>query len=68
MKIRVNGKDREVSDGASIQELVASLGFGSKQVVVERNGDAIERARFATITLEPGDVLEVVRPVQGGAV
>ena len=66
-RIKVNGKEREVADGSTIADLVASLGFGRKQVVVEHNGEAVERARFAEIVLGPLDVVEVVRPVQGGS-
>jgi sulfur carrier protein len=67
VRITVNGKERDIADGSSIGDLVASLGFGDKHVVVERNGEAVERARFANVVLGPRDVLEVVRPVQGGA-
>ena len=67
VKITVNGKGRDVDDGWSIGDLVASLGYGRRQVVVEHNGEPVERVRFAEITLASGDVLEIVRPVQGGA-
>ena len=67
VRITVNGKERDVADGSSIGDLVVALGFARKQVVVEHNGEAVERARFAEIVLGPRDVVEVVRPVQGGA-
>jgi sulfur carrier protein len=67
MRITVNGKQRDVADGSSIGDLVASLGFANRNVVVEHNGEAVERRRFAEIVLGPQDVVEVVRPVQGGA-
>jgi sulfur carrier protein len=66
MEVVVNGRSREVPDRSTVADLVASLGFGRKQVVVEHNGEAVERARFAEIVLGPRDVVEVVRPVQGG--
>jgi sulfur carrier protein len=67
VKLKVNGKPREVADGSTVADLVASLGFGRKQVVVEHNGEPVERERFADVTLASGDVIEVVRPVQGGS-
>ena len=67
MRVKVNGKDRDVSAGSTIAALVASLGFGKRQVVVEHNGEPVERERFAEVTLAVGDVIEVVRPVQGGS-
>jgi sulfur carrier protein len=64
--VRVNGELRQVPDGSTVADLIESLGFGSRQVVVERNGEAVERARFAEVSLGPGDAVEVVRAVAGG--
>lgn len=63
----MNGRQRDVPDGSTVADLVASLGYGNRQVVVEHNGEAVERERFRDIVLGPRDVVEVVRPVQGGA-
>ena len=67
MELVVNGRRRDVPDRSTVADLVASLGFGAKQVVVEHNGEAVARARFADIRLSDGDRVEVVRAVQGGA-
>jgi thiamine biosynthesis protein ThiS len=45
---------------------VADLGFGDKQVVVERNGEPLQRARYASTAVDEGDRLEIVRAVPGG--
>ncbi|HYZ93452.1 MAG TPA: sulfur carrier protein ThiS [Actinomycetota bacterium] len=66
MNVTVNGKPRDVADGATVATLVESLGLGPRQIVVEHNGEAVERDRFVHVRLAPGDVLEIVRPVQGG--
>lgn len=66
MQIRVNGRDLEVADRATVADLVAELGYTSRQVVVELNGGALERARFSDTELTDGDVVEVVRAVAGG--
>jgi sulfur carrier protein len=66
MEVVVNGKPREVPDGATVLDLVESLGFGRRQVVVEHNDEPLERARFSEVRLEAGDVVEVVRAVAGG--
>jgi sulfur carrier protein len=67
MEVVVNGRPREVPDRSTVADLIAALGFGAKQVVVEHNGDAVARARFADVALSDGDRVEVVRAVQGGA-
>lgn len=67
MEVRVNGKPREVDEGTTLADLVVQLGFAERTVVVERNGEPVPRGELASVRIEAGDVLEVVRPVQGGA-
>jgi len=66
MEVVANGKPVEVADGATVADLLAHLGLGPRWVVVERNGEPVERARVATTTLIDGDRLELVRAVAGG--
>ena len=66
MLVTVNGDDIEVADGATVVDLLTQLGLGSKWVVVERNGDPVERRDHASTVLGPGDTLELVRAVAGG--
>ncbi len=63
--IVVNGKPRSVADGATISDLVAELGLTNRNVVVERNGEPLERTRFDR-AIGDGDRLEIVRAVPGG--
>lgn len=66
MNIVVNGKPREVDTGATIAELVEAVGLRSRNVVVERNGEPVDRDKFSVVMLIEDDVVEIVRPVQGG--
>lgn len=66
MNVVVNGKPRDVDEGATIADLVAVLGLHSRNVVVERNGEPVARERFAAEVLAGEDVLEIVRAVPGG--
>jgi sulfur carrier protein len=61
-----NGKPRTVDDGATIADLLAEIGWRPEWVVVEYNGEALERARYAQVRLSAGDRLEIVRAVAGG--
>ena len=67
MNVTVNGKARDVEAGSTVSDLIRELGLRDKGVVVERNGEPLDRARFADVRIGPDDVLEIVRPVQGGA-
>lgn len=64
--IVANGKPREVNDGATIADFLAALGWKPQWVVVELNGEPVERARLGERPLSEGDRLEVVRAVAGG--
>ena len=66
MVVLVNGADREVPPDSTVSELVGDLGFGERTVVVELNGEALERSRYPEVRLRPGDRVEVVRAVAGG--
>lgn len=66
MKIIANGRERPVDAGWSVAEFIESLGMDPRFVIIELNGEALERARFSEIRLAEGDRIEVVRAVAGG--
>ena len=66
MQVVSNGKPLEVADGATLDDLLHQLGLGAKWVIVERNGEPVNRREIPTTVLEPGDRLELVRAVAGG--
>ncbi len=65
--ILANGKTRDVPDGATIRDFLGMLGWKPEWVIVEHNGEPVDRARLAERGLADGDRLEVVRAVAGGA-
>ena len=67
LTIVANGKPREVPDGSTIADLLAEAGWKPQWVVVERNGEPVERSAFGEVGLAEGDALEIVRAVAGGA-
>jgi thiamine biosynthesis protein ThiS len=64
--VTANGKDYDVRTGVSVAEFIRSRGLDPNLVVVEHNGEALERARYDEVVLEEGDRLELVRAVAGG--
>jgi sulfur carrier protein len=66
VNVLVNGKPRALPDHSSVKDLIDVLDLGARQVVVEVNGEPVERSRFAAVELGSGDVVEVVRAVPGG--
>jgi len=64
--ITLNGKLCELAGPVTIPELLESLGVGQRQVAVAINGEVMKRAGWPDISVEDGDVVEVVRAVGGG--
>ena len=66
MNVVVNGRDLELDARATVEALLVELGLEGPYALVERNGEPVERARYAETPLEEGDTLLVARPVAGG--
>ncbi|MDT8342664.1 MAG: sulfur carrier protein ThiS [Longimicrobiales bacterium] len=66
IRIRLNGRDREVPAGRSVQDLLLDLELRPELVVVERNREILARARYPEVAVEEGDALELVHFVGGG--
>ena len=61
-----NGRPVELPAGATVTDLLTSLRLGGKWVLVERNGEPVERRLLDRTVLAHGDRLELVRAVAGG--
>jgi sulfur carrier protein len=66
VQVLANGSPTDLPDGATVEDLLSLLGLGGKWVLVERNGEPVNRRDLATTTLAEGDKLELVRAVAGG--
>ena len=66
MKVTANGDEVSLGDASTVMELLEQLGLGARWVLVERNGEPVERADIATTMLADGDRIELVRAVAGG--
>lgn len=66
MKIRLNGKTREVVDDTTVRRLLDELGLHPLRVAVQLNDEIIKRDRYAEVILKPGDMVEVLTIMAGG--
>ncbi|HKD12083.1 MAG TPA: sulfur carrier protein ThiS [Thermoanaerobaculia bacterium] len=66
LRIRVNGREVLIADGASVAALLETLSVSSPRVAVELNSEIVPKAEYATTMLGEGDELEVVEFVGGG--
>ncbi len=65
MRLKLNGKEREVEGVRTVEELIASLGI-HRMIVVEHNGVILRREQYGESRLCEGDALEIVHMVGGG--
>ncbi len=66
MTVSVNGKAREVPEGATVASLVEMLGLSGMRVAVEVNRRLVPRSKYAEEKLRDGDRVEIVTLVGGG--
>jgi len=66
MKIAVNGEDKEIANGLSLDSLLEQLQIRPARVVVELNRNIVSRDVYGATMLVEGDKLEIVHFVGGG--
>ncbi len=66
MKLTVNGEPRELSDGANVTDLLASIDLPVDKVAVERNLEIVPRSTYGATSLKDGDKIEIVHFIGGG--
>ncbi len=64
--VTANGKLVDIQPGIPLDHFLKLQGLDPLWVVVELNGEPVDRAKVGTIRLNCGDKLEIVRAVAGG--
>jgi thiamine-phosphate pyrophosphorylase len=67
VRVTANGRAYDIADGTTVAVFIRERSLDPLTVVVERNGEAVERVRYDDLRLEAGDRLELVRAVAGGS-
>lgn len=65
-EITVNGEPRTIVDGLTVTDLIRELHVPHPAYAVEVNRTLVPRRDHATVTLAPGDAVEIVTLVGGG--
>jgi thiamine biosynthesis protein ThiS len=66
MRLSVNGEEREIEAGATIEKLLADLGLRARRVAVEVNREVVTRDAWPSTQLRERDHVEIVQFVGGG--
>ena len=66
VKAKVNGVERELPDGATVDAVLVLLDAPGSGVAVAVDGEVVPRAGWPTVALTDGARIEVLTAVQGG--
>lgn len=66
MRLSVNGEEREIEAGATIEKLLDDLGLRARRVAVEVNRKVVNREAWPQTELQERDSIEIVQFVGGG--
>jgi sulfur carrier protein len=66
VRLTINGAERDVSTGVTVDALLQTLAVRRDGVAVALNDDVVPRAEHATRQLNDGDRLEIIVAVAGG--
>ena len=62
----MNDEPHALPEGATVADLVTTLGLGARRIAVELNRAVVPRAAYPSTPLRDGDAVEVIHFVGGG--
>lgn len=66
MELEVNGEVTQLTEGASLHDLVIKLDIVGQRIAIEVNQEIVPRSQHALYQLNAGDKVEVVHAIGGG--
>lgn len=66
MQVVVNGEARELVEGMTVSDLLATLSLAEERIAIELNKTVLRRRDWASTRLAEDDRVEVVHFVGGG--
>lgn len=66
MKLRINGEERVLEDGVTIEALLSLLDIERKGTAVELNKEVVPRSRHGEVELKDNDRVEIITMFGGG--
>ncbi len=64
--MRVNGTEQSLTQPTTLAQFLAQQGYRVERIVVERNGEIVPKAAYASVQLCDSDVIEIVSFMGGG--
>ena len=65
-KITLNGKDLDLQNSTTLNQVIEQFCKGNKHVIAELNGTIIKTDQWRALAVKEGDQLELISIVGGG--
>ena len=66
IKIKLNGKDKQIAENSKISKLIIDLKIPIKKVAIELNQEILDKKKLHKIKLKKNDIIEIVHFIGGG--
>ena len=66
IKIKLNGKDKQIAENYKIDKLIDDLKIPIKKVAIELNQEILDKKKLNKIKLKKNDKIEIVHFIGGG--
>ena len=66
IKIKVNGKEKQIAENSKIQKVINDLKIPIKKVAIELNQEILDKKKLNKIKLKKNDKIEIVHFIGGG--
>lgn len=66
MKVKVNGEEREMSEGSTLHDLIHILGLEERVMAAAVNMQIVKKDSWSSAVLNDGDTIELLDFVGGG--
>ena len=66
IKIKLNGKEKQISENSKILKLINDLKIPIKKVAIELNQEILDKKKLNNIKLKKNDKIEIVHFIGGG--
>ena len=66
IKIKINGKEKEIPENFKVQNLVNKFKIPIKKVAIELNQEILDKKKLNKIKIQKNDKIEIVHFIGGG--
>jgi len=66
MKVFLNGKQTNVNNNITAQQLIYVMGYQDKRIALEINGEVIPKSKYSNRIIVENDKVEIIVAVGGG--